>query len=155
MKVTFIDTSVLCELLEVPGKTKPEKAREVRAEWVARREAGEQLVIPVTAIIETGNHIVQCNGDRRAAAQKLVKLLGKARSGEDGYVLNEVKWDESFIEAFCGGDSTQQSFVDLAGNRLMGGGDVALLVERDRFRARSPRTEVRIWTLEAVMGAYA
>lgn len=45
-------------------------------------------------------------GDRRAAAQKLVNLLGKARSGEEPYVLNEVAWDEAFVVALCDGDST-------------------------------------------------
>lgn len=39
----------------------------------------------------------------------------------------------------------------------MGGGDVALLVERDRFiqKQANRRADVRIWTLETVMGAYA
>lgn len=155
MKVTFIDTSVLCELIEVPGKS--QLAAAVQAEFTSRDEQGERFVIPVTAVIETGNHIAHASRDRRSAAQKLVRLLRMAQTGEVPYVLNEVSWDGQFLDSLCLGDSTEQSLIDLAGNGLMGAGDVAILVERDRFVADSgyARRDVRIWTLEAVMGSYA
>lgn len=155
MKVTFIDTSVLCELLEVPGKS--QRSAEVQAELVVREAGGERFVIPVTAVIETGNHIAQAARDRRAAAERMVRLLRAARGSEVPYIFNELSWDDELLDALCRGDSTEQTFVDLAGNGLMGAGDVAILVERDRFVARTgySRQEVRIWTLEAVMGAYA
>lgn len=155
MKVTFIDTSVLCELIEVPGKS--QRAAAVQAEFTSRDEQGERFVIPVTAVIETGNHIAHASRDRRSAAQKFVRLLRMAQTGEVPYVLNEVSWDGQFLDSLCLGDSTEQSFIDLAGNGLMGAGDLAILVERDRFVADSgyARRDVRIWTLEAVMGSYA
>lgn len=55
-----MDTSVLCELLEVPGKN--QQATAVQAEFVTRAAAGEHFVIPVTAVIETGNPICQAKG---------------------------------------------------------------------------------------------
>ena len=63
MNVTFVDTSVLCELIEVPGMHS--RAAETREELRRREAAGERFVIPATAIIETGNHIEHANGDRR------------------------------------------------------------------------------------------
>ncbi len=153
--VTFLDTSVLCEIVGVPRKS--QRRQEVRAEYARRVRAGQRFVVPVTAVIETGNHIAQANGDRRSAAQQLVALLTAAAAGEPPFALNEVLWDRAFIHQLCQGNGTQQSFVDLAGNGLMGGGDVAVLVERDRYVERTSmrRADVGIWTLEQVMGAYA
>lgn len=153
--VTFLDTSVLCELVEVPGKC--QRRDEVREEYARRVAEGEQFVLPITAVIETGNHIAQAGGDRRAAAERLVGLLQAAGAGVPPFALNEVNWDGSFTAELCGGNSTGQSFIDLAGNGLMGAGDVAILVERDRYLSATSmsRADVRIWTLEQVLGAYA
>jgi hypothetical protein len=76
-------------------------------------------------------------GARREAAERLVHLLRAAMTGEVPFVLNQVAWDDVFLDALCEGDSTHQSFVDLAGNGLMGAGDLAILVERDQFVAAS------------------
>ncbi|MGI9032649.1 MAG: hypothetical protein ACR2HY_02980 [Acidimicrobiales bacterium] len=154
-RVTFIDTSVLCELVRVPGKT--QRAAEVRSEFEARVGAGEQFVLPVTAVIEAGNHIAQAAGDRRGAAERLDQVIRAAGAGRAPFRPNLVSWDGPFLAALSAGNATGQSFVDLAGNGLMGAGDVAILVERDRFVAESAFgvADVGIWTLEHVMGAYA
>jgi hypothetical protein len=153
MEVTFVDTSILCELLQVPGKSQQHEM--VRAEFERRIELGERFVIPITAIIETGNHIAQAGGDRRAAADRFCKLLASAASGEAPFVTNQESWDAGFLEELRSGDHTGQQFIDLAGNGQMGAGDVAILVERDRYRARSAYRTVGIWTLENVLSAYA
>jgi len=156
VRVTFIDTSVLCELLDVPGKSAKGDAH--RAELDTRIASGERFVIPITAVVETGNHIAQAKtGDRRSTARRLIELLLEAVRGDGRFELHELAWDEAFVVALAGGDSTGQTFIDLAGNGLMGGGDVAILVERDRYVATSgfQRDDVGIWTLEAVLGAYA
>jgi hypothetical protein len=151
--VTFVDTSVLCELLQVPGKC--QQHQDVRDEFERRIDAGEQFVIPITAVIETGNHIAQAGaGDRRAAADRFCKLLEAARSGESPFAVHEPSWDDAFLSELCGGNATGEPFVDLAGSGRMGAGDVAILVERDRFRAGSAYIDVDIWTLEAILGAY-
>jgi hypothetical protein len=153
--VTFIDTSVLCELLEVPGKS--QRSSGVRDELYERANAGERFIIPVTAIIETGNHIVQAQGDRYAAAQRLCGLINNITGGDQSFLLHEFAWDGAFLQQLCDGDSTGQPLDQWAAAAQMGAGDLAILVERDRFVARSAlkRNDVTIWTLEAVMGGYA
>lgn len=126
---------MLCELVRVPGKT--QQAEAVLGEFGRRVDEGERFVLPITAVIETGNHIAQAQGARREAAERLVHLLRAAMTGEVPFVLNQVAWDDVFLDALCEGDSTHQSFVDLAGNGLMGAGDLAILVERDQFVAAS------------------
>jgi len=153
--ITFIDTSVLCELIEVPGKSRGDGV--VRAEFQARAVDGERFVIPITAVIETGNHIEQASGDRRGAALRLAAVLASAAADRPPFASNEVTWDSAFMGELLAGDSTGQPFVDLAGNGQMGAGDVAILVERDRYAAASAlgRARVGIWTLETVLGAYS
>lgn len=154
--VTFLDTSVLCELLEVPGKFDPASA--VRSEFDQRAAAGERFVIPVTAAIETGNHIAQAkSGDRHAAAERLSGLLRAAATGNPSFLLHQFTWDAAFLDAIVEGDSTGRSLADWAAARSLGTGDLAILVERDRFVATSAlrRSQVRIWTLESDLGQYA
>lgn len=154
-RVTFLDTSVLVELVEVPGKC--QRPAEIRAEFERRVRAREQFVIPITAVIETGNHIAQAKGHRRPAAEALVRFIDAAVAGTAPFRLNQVGWDDTFLTELCFGNSTGQPFVDLAGNGQMGAGDVAILVERDRFVASSAfgAGDVGIWTLERKLGAYA
>lgn len=154
-RVTFLDTSVLVELVEVPGKS--QRPGEVIAEFRRRVESGEEFVIPITAVIETGNHIAQASGHRRPAAERLVRFIELSVAGTAPFRLNRVDWDDGFLTDFCNGDGTAQPFIDLAGNGQMGAGDCAILVERDRFVQASAFSamDVRIWTLEKVLGAYA
>lgn len=151
--VTFVDTSVLCEILGVPGKNQRHEA--VRAEFASREQAGVKFVIPITAVIETGNHIAQAEGDRRGAAERFVALIRIACESDAPFVVNTAQWDGEFLRELCGGNATGQSFVDLAGNRQLGAGDVAILVERDRFRSSGSFEKVDIWTLDEELSSYA
>lgn len=146
---------MLCELIGVPAKSQgPE---EIQAEFRQRAKDNEAFVLPITALIETGNHIAQAAGDRRGAAARLVKLMEAAGRNEEPFVLHETTWDTGFLDGLCQGDATGQPLVDLAGNGQMGTGDLAILVERDRFvRASSfRRQDVTIWTLDVALQGYA
>ena len=69
--VVFVDTSVLCNLLPVPGFD--QNAGEVREQMSARLKHDESLfILLITTVIETGNHIAQIkNGDaRRRTAER-------------------------------------------------------------------------------------
>ena len=152
--ITLIDTSVLNELLEVPGKC--QQATKVQAEFKARQLSGERFILPMTAIIETGNQIAQVKtGNRRAAAERFVAFVQRARAEEPPWTIAEMTWGADLLGELCAGDSTGMSFVDLAGNGLLGGGDTAILVERDVLRRRSPMTTVQVWTLEKILGSLA
>jgi hypothetical protein len=152
--VTFVDTSILCNILRVPNKCSDHEA--VLSEAQARQARGELFIIPVTAVVETGNHIAQVRtGDRRAAAERFVGLIDAVRAETRPWVLHEVEWDSSFLVALCNGSTTGQSFIDLAGNGQLGGGDVAILVERDRYRQRTAYRTVQLWSLDAGLQAYS
>ncbi len=90
--VLIIDTSVLCCWLRVPGK---DTAGPIEDQWDFERSArvlkeaedeGATLVLPLAVLIETGNHIAQCNGDRYALAGQLAQLLTDAVNGVNPWV---------------------------------------------------------------------
>ncbi len=54
-KVHFIDTTVLAELLNIPGlSTQHEK---IKAEYLQLDHNEDIFVLPVATLVETGNHI--------------------------------------------------------------------------------------------------
>jgi hypothetical protein len=152
MQVLFIDTSVLCNLLRVPGRSADYE--DVQRAFTARWEAGVKFVLPITAIIETCNFIAQCGGDRYAAAERFRLALEAAASSDPPWVVHSFEWDEAFIAELLSGDSTDVTLVEHFANRSLGAGDLAILVERDRFARSRSFDDVEIWTLDGALGAY-
>lgn len=65
--IVILDTSVFVEILGVPGKSQDRETVLAQLEvWV---EQGASLLLPMATVIETGNHIAQCKGDKLAAAR--------------------------------------------------------------------------------------
>ena len=145
--VTMLDTSVLCELLQVPGKCNPAKGQEVVADLDRRWHDGERFVIPVTAVIETGNHIAQCDGDRYNVAGRLVQLLRKAIAEDGPWRVLRTELGSAFLTALCDGDSTGQTLETLAAQKV-GAGDIAILVERDQLLSATALAAVLVWTFD-------
>jgi len=90
-KVLIFDTSILCVMLEVPGKSicgpnddrwdKPRVDKKIQEE----EQAKTTFVLPLASIIETGNHIAQASHSRRDCAQRLADLILKS-------VRQETPW---------------------------------------------------------------
>lgn len=78
MSICLLDTSILCEVLEVPNRFQSQAA--IEKELRRKIEAEETLLLPMISILETGNHIGQ-NGDgrqRRETAERFVRFVGEA-----------------------------------------------------------------------------
>lgn len=112
MQVCFLDTSVLTNILDVPGKN--QQREEVKREYRRRRDQAWHLILPVTAVIETGNHIEQLadGAARRACGQRFVEVLERVIGGEAPFVLHEVGWDGSFLGQLVAGAGTQASLIE-------------------------------------------
>jgi hypothetical protein len=86
--VVVIDTSILCVWLKVPGLETcgPDIDRWdfARVDHDIQRHiaTGSSLILPLTTIIETGNHIAQAVGDRYPVAIELAKIMGRAADAE-------------------------------------------------------------------------
>lgn len=112
--VVFLDSSVLFNLLDVPGKNGD------RATVVTKfqRLAGQKttFVFPVTAVIEAGNVIAQLSdgGARHACMERFVELLRKALNTTAPLAVSGVPWDQGFLTALLDGGGDRISLVDFA-----------------------------------------
>lgn len=86
--VVVIDTSILCVWLKVPGRltcgSDGDRWDFDRTDLEIQRHlsAGSVLILPLTTIIETGNHIAQATGDRYPLAKDLGDIICKAADAE-------------------------------------------------------------------------
>jgi len=151
--VEFVDTSVLTNLCRVPDKDERylEAAERLEAVW---NEV--QLIIPVTAVIETGNHIEQAKHDgRERAARMFEKYLRSMMDDETPWVLHEVLWGADFLSQLCDGPSPVPGLVQMMMSKQLGAGDMAILVERRLYMARTRIPRVDIWTYDERLRAYS
>ena len=155
-EVVFIDTSILVNLLDVQGKNADR--RKVVAAFLAGQANGATFVLPVTTIIETGNHIAQVHGPgdaRRACAERLVAALENALIAAPPWVLTGEVWDHALVRATVSGSTTRPDAISLL-TQGVGTGDIGILAEAEAYRRRLPSaTPVRIWTLDDGLAAYA
>lgn len=153
ISVTFIDTSVLCNVLEVPGFCQDSKR--IKSEMRERMTAGEKFILPMTAVIETGNHIAHIpNGDsRRKAAVKFSELIELVITQRAPWTLNHFEWGEDFLFTLKSGCNTGISLVDHA-TAEFGTGDLCILAEREIYKERATLHSVDVWTLDGVLAAY-
>jgi len=152
--VTFIDTSVLLEVLKVPGKSQQPDV--IAAELLARVQASESMVLPTAAIIETGNHIAQLpdGGTRRRLATGLSNILRAAISRDHPWTLNGARWDEALLGAICDGARGCPALPEMALQRV-GVGDVSILAEAEAYERLVANVRVSIWTLDRGLQGYA
>lgn len=136
--VCIIDTTIFLEILRVPGKSTCHV--EIVAELRKKVEASETILLPMTTIIETGNHIAQ-NGDgrqRRAAASQFVKNVRNAIEGNAPFSpMNFLESDKllKWIDAFP--DEAMQE---------IGLGDFLIIREWEESKRKFKSRRVYIWS---------
>ena len=151
-EVIFIDTSILCNIVPVPGFDQHrEKVRAEMKEYVKKKA---KFILPITAVIETGNHIAQLpNGDkRRESAERFSEILRLVVEHKAPWSLVDVEWREDFLSDLLEGADTEESLVDLA-VRKVGLGDLCILTERMRYERRT-QLRATIWTLDKALAAH-
>ncbi|MFB5762947.1 hypothetical protein [Paenibacillus medicaginis] len=83
MHVSIIDTSILCNIINIPFRN--QNHREVIEELTAlQQDKQKTLILPLAAIIETGNHIAHiADGNlRRERAQRMAELIKRTVNDE-------------------------------------------------------------------------
>lgn len=155
-KVLILDTSILCVWLRVGGKETcgPEGNRwgyeRVNEKISAEVASKTILVLPLAAIIETGNHIAQCNGDKYALVNTFVELVNSAADettpwaaftqqsalwSKDGLKKLSNRWKETAIGGQSLGDA---SIVDVANYYAEIGYNVEILTGDEGLKAYEP-----------------
>lgn len=144
--VAVVDTSVLCELLAIPGLCAAASAWE--DEWRRRIKRGERFLVPLTTVIETGNHVGQIKDGalRRAAAERFVRDVQLASAGRLPFVTAP-------LPSLPDVDALIARFVEWA-TRGSGLGDLSLVQVFERQAALNPDRRVYIWTQDAHLAGY-
>jgi hypothetical protein len=147
VSICLVDTSILCEILRIPNKC--ENHRQIYAQ-MQRKVKTESLLLPMSVIIETGNHVGQ-NGDgrqRRKAARDFVELIQKAIRGMLPFTPTPPLYSEqeSLLEWL-------REFPDWAG-RGSGLGDLTILKEFERQCFLNPGQRVYIWSTDEHLSSY-
>ncbi len=142
--VKLIGTSVLCELLEIPGKSNPLDAGKVRTEFGKLVGKDVSFILPLATVLETGNHIAQ-NGNgnvRRAKAKELADFVAKSLE-EASPFLSPPFWQNEDLRAWM----VQFPTSAMQG---IGLGDVSIKRDLERARERLPSaTPVEIWSKDS------
>ena len=151
--ISFIDTSVLCNLVPVPGRD--QNASDVRLEMAERLDRQERFILPITAVIETGNFIAQLPDGRvrRQTAEKLDRILRMVCEGNAPWVLHDVAWDKPFLNQMLDGADTMMDYIEHASNQI-GVGDLCIINERLTYQQRS-QVRASIWTLDGGLSSYS
>lgn len=145
MTIAIVDTSVLCELLGVPGKS---GGYDARAQYARRLDDGEHFVLPLATVIETGNHISHggTGGQRREVATRFVELVKKSLNGETPFAPAGLPSD-SQVGAWL------ENFVDDS-MRGLGLGDRSIVALWDDLQKKHPLRRVYVWTLDQHLRGY-
>ena len=146
MIVCLVDTSVLCELLRVPGKSSQSVHEETVAEFDQKVSAKHTLLLPVAAILETGNHIAHASTKRRATAERFVSLVRLAIEGDAPFKVTQPISVEEIA-------SWLDHVADDA-DRELSLGDRSIIAEWERERVIHRGGRVYIWSLDNHLRGY-
>lgn len=152
-RITIIDTSIILKLIGLDGDP---IARDTALEIEQRKESGEQIMLPTTALIEAGNRVAQAPGQRRRIlAERLSSVISAAKERNAPWTIPETTWDDKSLDALVGGDSTGLTLVQLLESGRLGTGDIAVLVERDLQKSRIAHVDIDIWTDDGDLLSYS
>jgi hypothetical protein len=153
IEVNFVDTSVLCNLLPVAGFDQNRDA--VVRDMDAKFKAGIVFILPMTTVIETGNHIAQLpdGGMRRGVAERFSAMLDMVIAEKAPWTLHQFLWGKEFLDSLIAGCGTGSTLIDHA-TRKFGAGDLCILAEKEIYKARTRISNVSVWTLDGVLEAH-
>lgn len=146
MTICIVDTSILVELLNVPGHASNHDA--LVAAFADRAAAREQFLLPLAVLVETGNHVahVPDGAARRKSATAFVKLATASLRHESPFVPTPLP---SILDVTAWLDD----FPDHA-MRGVGLGDRSLIALWDIQRQLHPKRRVYLWSLDGALAAY-
>lgn len=148
MNVRFIDTSVMMNLLEVPGRCSD--AQFVKAEFKRAIDDEEVLIIPIATIIETGNHIAHINNgnNRRIIASKFGEYLRKTAEGEAPWQLYGVGLDKDGLLYLA--DHIEENAL-----QQVGMGDMSIIHAYEQYKSNIPGIgRIMIWSTDKHLQGY-
>ena len=145
MTVCIVDTSILAELLNLPGMA--EEHEETVASFEARQKEREQFLLPLAALIETGNHVAHLTDGaaRRKFAQIFVTFAKAALGGATPFVATPFPSANDVASWLDGFPDQAMKKVGLADRSM-----IALWEEQVELH---PMRRIYIWSLDSDLRA--
>lgn len=154
MKETrFIDTSILLEILEVPNKCQdPKKYQKEFKEFIQQPHVS--LVMPISVLIETGNHLNHIKGNQVAKEKSINKFIDILKL----FIHSTSPWyfyGYNFTADDIGSVIEKYQEFKYSGTGI---GDVFILDSYDKFvadlRGSVQNHRIVIWTLDKHLTGY-
>lgn len=144
--VVIVDTSILLNLLDVPGRDQDRDTVFMRFEELLN--AGANLLLPVAAIFEAGNHVARLpdGRQRRRQAENFGDHVRQALEGRAPWTLTPLPGTSELTGWL---DDFPQSAM-----RGIGMGDLSIVKAWESACARHPLHRVSIWSLDRHLTGY-
>ncbi|WP_026097790.1 hypothetical protein [Baaleninema simplex] len=144
--VAIVDTSIFCNLLNIPMMNSDRTQVMEALEQFIEEEIN--LLLPMAAVYETGNHIAQLSEgrNRRRFAKLFVEQVKKSIAGDAPWQVMQLPNLEEVGEWL-------NRFPDSA-MRGAGMGDLSIVKEWEKMRRKTPNYRVFIWSLDSDLQGY-
>jgi hypothetical protein len=145
--ICLIDTTVLCELLRVPGRC--QEVEQVRSDFDRRKAASEQLFLPLATLIETGNHIGQVKdpAERGRVVEEFVRIVRDAIDRGEPFHLCRLP-ERGDVARWL------NDLPQWCQTRRSGLGDLSIKVDWDRLCGMNRKRRVYVWSLDVDLGGF-
>lgn len=146
MSIVLMDTSVFCNVLDVPGFNQDRDS--VIADLVASIRNGDTLLLPMAAVIETGNHIAQVSDGRmrRQTAERFCEQVAAAIDGTAPWTAMRF-WEPEQLAQWL------SDFPDHA-MRTVGMGDLSIIKDWESMCELHRGQRVWIWGIDGDLQGY-
>ena len=144
--VVIVDTSVLLNLLDVPGRNQDRDA--VLGRFGELSDAEVNLLLPIAAIFEAGNHIAHLSDgrQRRDHAQRFSARVREALNGQAPWTVTPLPSTRELADWLS-------DFPESA-MRKVGMGDLSIVKAWESACAKHPQHRVSIWSLDQDLAGY-
>lgn len=143
--IWLIDTSILCNILDVPGSNQDRD--KILQDFDVRIKRGDEFFLPYVAFIEAGNSIAQLSGNYKFDfAQKFVKITKQAMNNEAPFKPLKFPKKEDILRAI-------DDFPNHA-SRGIGFGDFSIIEDWKEQSSKFKQYSVKIWSLDQGLQGY-
>ncbi|MFG5411181.1 hypothetical protein ABXN37_27605 [Piscinibacter sakaiensis] len=144
--IVIVDTSILTNVLNVPGFN--QDRADVVLQFECHIAAGDNLLLPMAAVFETGNHIAHIADGRvrRRSAQAFVQSVKQA-------INDEAPWKPIKMPTLDELNGWLDDFPDSA-MRGAGMGDLSIFHSWREQCERFPARRVLVWSLDEHLQAF-
>ncbi|WP_346291040.1 hypothetical protein [Sphaerothrix gracilis] len=148
--VAIVDTSVFCNVLDIP-KMNSDRAQ-VMQELKQYLESDTNLLLPMAAVYETGNHIAQIKTQNRSGSNRrhhAEQFIGQVKKA----IVGEAPWQVIQVPTLQEIEGWLNAFPDSA-MRGAGVGDLSIIKEWEKLKNKIPNRRIFIWSLDKDLQGY-